>query len=159
MRKNRPSQRQENLYALLRLLAPQTRKQGEPMRLAEIYLWCILYLSTYLLVSLVLNLLTGWGDLVGITLIGLFLTLVLAILLLWQDEREEREFEEMEPAEILTPAQVFFENQDILEVNTNAEEEKPRTDPTAPATRGGGPEIRTDVRLSELSAPDDDSAS
>ena len=65
----------------------------------------------------------------------------------------------MEPAEILTPAQVFFENQELLEVNTNAEEEKPRTAPTAPATRGGGPEIRTDVRLSELSAPDDDIAS
>lgn len=134
------------------------------MRLAEIYLWCILYLSTYLLVSLVINLLTGWGDLVGITLIGLFLTLVFAIILLWQDEREEREFEEMEPAEIVTPESLFFENQELLEVDTYAEKEKPRTDttdPTDPAPFGvePGQELRTDVDLDELDAPDDDIAS
>lgn len=127
------------------------------MRFAEIYFWCVMYLSTYLLVSLVTNLLTGWGDLIGITLIGLLLTLVLAIILLWQAEREEREFDEMEPGEIVTAESLFFENEEKLcEVNPNAEEEKPRTNPTAPATRGGGQEIRTDVRLSELDAPDDD---
>ena len=58
------------------------------MRWIETYLLCIIYIATYLLVTLVINLLTGWGDLVGITLIGLLLTLVLAIILLWQDERE-----------------------------------------------------------------------
>jgi len=159
VRENRARKGQENLYALLCQLAAFAGTEGEAMRFVEIYLWCILYLSTYLLVSLVINLLTGWGDLIGITLIGLFLTLVLAIIMLWQDEREEREFEEMEPAEIVTPEALFFENQELLEVNTNAEKETTRTDPTAPATRGSGPEIRTDVRLSELSAPDDDSAS
>ncbi len=129
------------------------------MRFVEIYFWCVMYLSTYLLVNLVLNLLTGWGDLVGITLIGILLTLVLALILLWQAEREERELEEMEPAEIVTPESLFFENQELLEVNTNAEKEKTRTDPADSAARGGGFEISTDVRLSELDAPDDDIAS
>ena len=129
------------------------------MRFVEVYFWCVMYLSTYLLVSLVVNLLTGWGDLVGITIIGLLLTFTLALILVWQDKREEREFECMEPAEIVSPIQLFFENQELLEVNTNAEEEKTRTSSTDPANRGGGSEIRTDVRLSELSAPDDDPAS
>ncbi|MBS3148318.1 hypothetical protein J4219_05515 [Candidatus Woesearchaeota archaeon] len=128
------------------------------MRFVEVYFWCVMYLSTYLLVSLVVNLLTGWGDLVGITIIGLLLTFTLALILVWQDKREEREFECMEPAEIVSPIQLFFENQELLEVNTNAEEEKTRTKSTDPANRGGGSEIRTDVRLSELSAPDDDPA-
>jgi len=128
------------------------------MRLVEIYFWCMMYLSTYLLVSLVINLLTGAGDLVGITLIGLLLTLALAVILVRQAELEERELEELARAEIVTPVELFFENQELLEVNQNAEKEetKPNTT-TDPAPDGLEPEpkLRTDVGIAELDAPDD----
>lgn len=157
MRQNHSCQRQENLHALLHLPAPQNRTQGETMRLIEIYLWCILYLATYLLVSLTVNLLTGWGDLIGITLIGLLLTLILAIILLWQDEREQREFEEAEPAEIIPCS---FENQELLEVNQHAKKEKTRPNTTRTTNTSRLPVgedlwLRTDVRLDELHAPNE----
>ncbi|MBI4146124.1 hypothetical protein HY489_02185 [Candidatus Woesearchaeota archaeon] len=133
------------------------------MRAIEIYFWCMMYLATYLLVSLVINLLTGWGDLVGITIIGLLLTLVLALILLWEAEREEREFEEMEPAVVVEEVPMvdssFSNVREFFEMEVQDYENQEETSAEAERIINGvepGPKMRTDLDLDGFDVLDDD---
>jgi len=154
------------------------------MKLIEIYFWNSLYWALYLPTSLLVHLITNQGDVLGILLIGFLLTAVLTIILCNQEgvfpekmepatilteEEYQAELVKMtgkpvelvEPNPVPSPEPITEQNPDAqvktLEVNNYAEEEKTRPDNTDSAPDGvePGTEMRTDVDLEQLDAPDD----
>ena len=154
------------------------------MKFIEIYVWNCLYWAFYLPISLLLWLFTGAGDVLGILLVGILMSAILTLICLFQEGVLWEE--EMEPAIILTeeeyqrelvkeqvaetappvekPKRKYTRKEktepEQLEVNPNAQEEKPRTDTTDPTRPPVGvepePKMHTDVDLGKLDADDDD---
>jgi hypothetical protein len=106
--------------------------------------WNCVYGALYLPLSILLNLFTGQGDILGILLVGTLCSLLLTVYLLFQDECL---FETWEPA-IVHHIRVQKPVQEVEPDETI--EEKPLV-VIEPA-----PKIRTDVDLRLLDADDDD---
>lgn len=154
------------------------------MKFIEIYVWNCLYWAFYLPLSLLLWLITGTGDLLGIILVGILMSAILTLIclfqegVLWEEEMEpatilteeeyQRELAQLQPTEKIVPvekpkrkyARKKQPEPKPLEVNQNAQEEKPRTNPATPAPDPIGaepePQMHTDVDLGKLDADDDD---
>ena len=139
------------------------------MKLIEMYFWNALYWALYLPSSLIIHLITGQGDILGILIVGLLLTGIFTLILLFQEgvlwddlepatilteeecqeelakltgkpaKREEKPSDEQSPAETVEELPVDAPIEN-LEVNTNAEEEKTRPDHTDSAPDGVEPE-------------------
>ncbi len=123
------------------------------MRLLEIYFWNCIYWALYLPCSILLYLITGQGDVLGILLVGAILTAILTAYLSFSDGVLFDE--EMEPAIIVyqdepkeepEPEPVPEEDEKLTEVKQN-EEETIDLEPT--------PKMHTDVDLGQLDAADD----
>jgi hypothetical protein len=119
------------------------------MRLLEIYFWNCIYWALYLPCSILLYLITGQGDVLGILLVGAILTAILTVYLSFS---EGVLFDEdMEPAIVLSETpKVEIEEIKPVEVEEDEKEQAERIDLESE------PKMRTDVDLGQLDADDDD---
>lgn len=116
------------------------------MRLLEIYVWNCIYWALYLPCSILLYLITGQGDVLGILLIGAIITAILTVYLSFSEGVLFDE--EMEPAIVLDETPEV----EIKPVEVE-EDEKEQTEPIDLEFE---PKMRTDVDLGQLDVADDD---